>query len=55
LVAQLNQTLMHGSLSSSAASTIAGALASQDPSDPLAAPRAATYLILTSSQYQVER
>jgi uncharacterized protein (DUF1800 family) len=55
LVAQLNQTLMHGSLSSSASATIATALAATDPSDPLAAPRAAAYLILTSSQYQVER
>jgi uncharacterized protein (DUF1800 family) len=55
LVAQLNQTLMHGSLSSAAASTIASALAAQDPSNPLAAPSAAAYLILTSSQYQVER
>jgi uncharacterized protein (DUF1800 family) len=55
LVAQLNQTLMHGSLSSAAASTVAGALAAQDPSNPLTAPSAAAYLILTSSQYQVER
>jgi uncharacterized protein (DUF1800 family) len=55
LVAQLGQTLMHGSLSSSASTAITTALAAQDPSDPLAAPRAAAYLILTSSQYQVER
>jgi uncharacterized protein (DUF1800 family) len=55
LVAQLNQTLMHGSLSSSASSTIAAALAAQDPADPLAAPRAAAYLMLTSAQFQVER
>jgi uncharacterized protein (DUF1800 family) len=55
LVAQLNQTLMHGSLSSSAGSTIATALDAQDPTDPLAAPRTAAYLILTSAQYQVER
>jgi uncharacterized protein (DUF1800 family) len=57
LIAQLNQTLMHGSLSAdasniilSAANTIAAA-----STDPLAAPRAASYLMLTSAQYQVER
>jgi uncharacterized protein (DUF1800 family) len=57
LIAQLNQTLMHGSLSAdasniilSAANTIAAA-----STDPLAVPRAASYLMLTSAQYQVER
>ena len=34
---------------------LAVADAAATPSDPLAAPRASTYLILTSSQYQVER
>jgi uncharacterized protein (DUF1800 family) len=55
LVAQLNQLFMHGSLSSSASAAIVTALAAQDASDPLAAVRTASYLILTSAQYQVER
>jgi uncharacterized protein (DUF1800 family) len=55
LVAQLNQTLMHGSLPSDAAAAIATAVNAQDTTDPLAAVRTASYLILTSAQYQVER
>jgi uncharacterized protein (DUF1800 family) len=55
LVAQLNQSLMHGSLPSDAAGAVVSALSAQDSSDPLAAARAASYLILTSAQYQVER
>jgi uncharacterized protein (DUF1800 family) len=57
LIAQLNQTLMHGSLSSDASNIIlaaADAVTASSP-DPLAAARAAIYLILTSAQYQVER
>ncbi len=57
LVSQLNQTLLHGSLPSDAGNIIlvAANSAAADSTDPLAAARAATYLILTSAQYQVER
>ena len=57
LIAQLNQTLMHGSLSSDASNiilTTADAVAASSK-DPLAPARVAAYLILTSAQYQVER
>jgi uncharacterized protein (DUF1800 family) len=52
-VAQLNQVLMHGSLSSAASAVIVTA-ASKASTTPTAAATAA-YLILTSGQYQVER
>jgi uncharacterized protein (DUF1800 family) len=57
LIAKLNQTLMHGSLPSDASNIILAAANSVTASstDPLAAARAAVYLILTSAQYQVER
>jgi uncharacterized protein (DUF1800 family) len=57
LVTQLNQTLMHGSLSLDASNIILTATNSiaAGSTDPLAAPRAASYLMLTSAQYQVER
>jgi uncharacterized protein (DUF1800 family) len=57
LIAQLNQTLMHGSLASDASNIILTAAnsAAANSTDPLAAARAASYLILTSAQYQVER
>ena len=57
LIAQLNQTLMHGGLPSDASNIILAAanLAAAGSTDPLAAVRTATYLILTSAQYQVER
>jgi uncharacterized protein (DUF1800 family) len=55
LVAQLNQILMHGSLASDAGAAIVTAMNAQDAADPLAAVRTASYLILTSAQYQVER
>jgi uncharacterized protein (DUF1800 family) len=57
LVTQLNQTLMHGSLSSAASNIILSAVSTiaAGSTDPLAAARAATYLMLTSAQYQVER
>jgi uncharacterized protein (DUF1800 family) len=57
LIAQLNQTLMHDSLPSDASNIILTATNSvaAGSTDPLAAARAASYLILTSAQYQVER
>jgi uncharacterized protein (DUF1800 family) len=57
LIAQLNQTLMHGSLPSDASNIIltAADAAAAGSTDPLAAARAASYLVLTSAQYQVER
>ena len=57
LVAQLNQTLMHGSLPSDVSNIIVAATNSiaSASTDPLAAVRAASYLILTSAQYQVAR
>ncbi len=55
LIAQLNQTLMHGSLSSAASGIILAAVNAQSATDPLAAARTASYLMLTSAQYQVER
>jgi uncharacterized protein (DUF1800 family) len=54
MIAQLNQTLMHGSLSSQAGTVIQTALGAASTSE-LAAAQAATYLMLTSAQYQVER
>jgi uncharacterized protein (DUF1800 family) len=55
LINQLNQTLMHGSLSNSASNIILGAVNAQSATDPLAAARTASYLMLSSAQYQVER
>jgi hypothetical protein len=57
LIAQLNQTLMHGSLPNDASNVILTAVNSVAASstDPLAAARTASYLLLTSAQYQVER
>jgi uncharacterized protein (DUF1800 family) len=55
LIQQLNQALLHGSLSSQAAAVVLFAVNAQPTTDPLAAARTASYLILTSSQYQVER
>jgi uncharacterized protein (DUF1800 family) len=57
LIAQLNQTLMHGALPTDAANVIlpAADAAAANSTDPLAAARVASYLILTSAQYQVER
>jgi hypothetical protein len=57
LIARLNQMLLHGSLTNDASNiilTAAGSIAASS-TDPLAAQRAATYLVLTSAQYQVER
>jgi len=57
MIAQLNQTLMHGTLASDATNIIltAADVAAGTSSNPLAAARTACYLILTSAQYQVER
>ncbi len=57
LISLLNQTLMHGSLPSDAGNIIlvAANSAAENSTDPLAAARTATYLILSSAQYQVER
>jgi uncharacterized protein (DUF1800 family) len=57
MIAALNQTLMHGSLSSDASAIVltAANAAAANSSDPVAPVRAAAYLILTSGQYQVER
>jgi uncharacterized protein (DUF1800 family) len=55
LIRQLNQQLMHGSLSGAASAAILTAVNAQRAADPLAAALTAAYLILTSGQYQVER
>jgi hypothetical protein len=57
LIAQLNQTLMHGSLPDDASAIILSATdtAAANSTDPLAAARAGSYLILSSAQYQVVR
>jgi uncharacterized protein (DUF1800 family) len=57
LIAQLNETLMHGTLPSDASNVILAAAqaAAASSVDPLAAARTASYLVLTSAQYQVER
>jgi uncharacterized protein (DUF1800 family) len=57
LISELNQTLLHGSLPSDASNIILAAVnpIAAGSLDPLAAVRAASYLILTSAQYQVER
>jgi len=55
IIAQLNQSLMHGSLTSAASAVILAAMNAQSTTDPLAAARTASYLLLTSAQYQVER
>jgi uncharacterized protein (DUF1800 family) len=55
LISQLNTLLMHDSLPDDAANVIATAVAAQSTTDPLAAARTASYLILSSAQYQVER
>ena len=54
-VAQMNQILMHGSLSSAASAIIIKAANAQSPKIPHSAVKTALYLILTSGQYQVAR
>jgi hypothetical protein len=46
---------MHGSLSTAARNLIVTALGALGPADTLGQARAATYLLASSSQYQVER
>jgi uncharacterized protein (DUF1800 family) len=55
LIAQLNQTLMHGSLAADASNVILGAVNAVTSTDPTAPARVASYLMLSSGQYQVER
>jgi uncharacterized protein (DUF1800 family) len=55
LIAQLNQTLMHGTLSADAANVILGAVNAATSTDPTAPARVASYLLLSSGQYQVQR
>jgi len=55
LIGQLNQTLMHGSLASDASNVILAAVKATTSTDPTAPARTASYLILSSAQYQVER
>jgi uncharacterized protein (DUF1800 family) len=54
-VAEFNQILMHGSLSSAASAIIVDAANAQSPKVQHAAVNTALYLILTSAQYQVDR
>jgi uncharacterized protein (DUF1800 family) len=54
LVDQINTLLMHGSLSSQAHDVIVTAVIAAPASDPLGQVKAATYLIASSSQFQVE-
>jgi len=55
LIAQLNQTLMHGNLAADASNVVLGAVKTVTSTDPTAPARVAGYLILSSGQYQVER
>jgi len=51
----LNQRLMHGTMSAQMRSTILTATNAVASSNPLARAQAALYLVVTSSQYQVQR
>ncbi len=51
----LNQRLMHGTMSSQMRSQIMTATNAVASTDPLGRARAALYLVITSSQYQVQR
>jgi hypothetical protein len=55
LIAQLNQALMHGSLPADASNVILQAVKAASTTDVTAPARVASYLILSSGQYQVER
>jgi uncharacterized protein (DUF1800 family) len=55
LVDALNNLLLHGAISNEMKISIAGAVAAVTPTNPLKRVRTAVYLVLTSSQYQVER
>jgi uncharacterized protein (DUF1800 family) len=54
LVNELNGLLMHGSLSSAAHAAIVTAVEAAPTTDPLGQVKAATYLLATSPQFQVE-
>jgi len=55
LVAALDQLLMHDSMSAEMRDTVAKAVGTVAGSNPLKRVRTAVYLVLTSSQYQVEK
>ncbi|MBK9702641.1 MAG: DUF1800 domain-containing protein [Betaproteobacteria bacterium] len=55
LVARLDRLLTHGTLSSAARSAVAAAVSAVPAGDALGRARMAFYLVLSSSQYQVER
>jgi hypothetical protein len=55
LVEELNQRLLHGTMTSPMRGSIVGAVNAVSASDSLRRVRTAVYLILTSSQYQVQR
>jgi hypothetical protein len=55
LIRQLNHALLHGRLSENGSDIVKFAVNAVTSADPLAPARVASYLILTSAQYQVER
>jgi hypothetical protein len=55
LVAELDQLLLHGSMSAPMRDSIVGAVTAVPSGDSLRRVRVAAYLVLTSSQYQVQR
>ncbi len=55
LVDALDQLLLHGTMSSEMRSSIVGAVSAVAAANTLERARTAAYLVLTSSQYQVER
>jgi uncharacterized protein (DUF1800 family) len=55
LIEELNQRLLHGTMTSQMRGSIVGAVNAVPASDSLRRVRTAVYLILTSSQYQVQR
>ena len=55
LVARLDRLLTHGTLSAAAKGAIETAIAAVPATDPPARAKTAFYLLITSSQYQVER
>jgi len=55
LVEELNQRLLHGTMTFQNLTSIMGAVNAVPASDSLRRVRTAVYLVLTSSQYQVQR
>jgi hypothetical protein len=55
LVEELNQRLLHGTMTPLMRGSIAGAVSAVSANDSLRRVRTAVYLVLTSSQYQVQR